>query len=1164
MKNNSKFLRIIFSIFLCLSFVIQWALPVFALADDGIIYIGSAEELIEFAENCALDSWSRGKKIKLTADISLEGVEFSPIASFGGSLDGCGYTVSGLEITGAFAPAGLFARVEKGGSVANLTVEGCVLPEGDKSTAGGIVGVNDGMIENCIFNGTVIGKSDVGGIAGVNRIDGIIENCSANGEIIGDSRTGGIAGSNYGVISSSESEAGVNTVSITPTLTLDELNSYLTLDISRLPSLNTLSRNDTGGIAGYSLGMLLGCENRGEVGYIHIGYNVGGIVGRTSGHLSGNTNCAKVYGRKDVGGIAGHIEPYISYDLSPDLLSQLDGNLDKIGGIIDDLADALDGGSNSLSARLDEIIGLLGDASESVDTITDGIGSWGEDTLGEVNRLGLIVGEVLDRAALITENLPALSGYLGDAADSLGLFITELGDVSGVGREALADLTLCLNDLELALTNFNSALEKAENGLTALKASVKTDDSEGIRSALAQMAEGMSEAASAVAKVSSSMGNISDILGKVTDPDADNTAALEALSAEFDSISLAIGNMSAGMTKASEGLEYISAHTSLDGELALSGIEMLIEGLSLMADASVALEEAVAHLSDCTEHLGEASAELDEALEYLKSAAADLSRAADLSTEILTDLDGLVKYLAGVDPIQLPTPDGSVKASADELFITLSALEGSLSALNGEIKGLSGEITSIMRRLNSAFEDTKDTVISAIYGLTDTDSIYDDSVTPEQVASVTYGKIFDCRNEGDIYGDINAGGIGGIMGIELGSDPEDDSAEELNITQKRQYRLKAVIADCSNYGKVITKRDCAGGIAGKADMGLIYSCQSYCAVESEGGSFVGGIAGLTAADIIDCYTKCQLSGKKYIGGIVGSGVDNTTAGGGSSVKGCYAIVKINAFTQYAGAISGIEGGNFADNFFVAEGLRGIDRLNYQGKAEPIAYSELVKARSLPGELFGFTLTFLANGRVIHSVDFEYGQSFDSWVFPTIPEKEGYYSSWDRTVLENLTFDTAVSAVYHPFVTAIVSDESRENGKHIFIVQGNFTEGERLELTKTDANGLNFDTPLFYKGAVAECWMLTLLGENDIEAIRYLAEAKRFDIYIKHNGAWEKADTDSFGSYTLLDADGQQIQLAVVAYTPNYALILPLCIGAALLLCTAVIIIVIKKKRKANS
>ena len=102
------------------------------------------------------------------------------------------------------------------------------------------------------------------------------------------------------------------------------------------------------------------------------------------------------------------------------------------------------------------------------------------------------------------------------------------------------------------------------------------------------------------------------------------------------------------------------------------------------------------------------------------------------------------------------------------------------------------------------------------------------------------------------------------------------------------------------------------------------------------------------------------------------------------------------------------------------------------------------------------------------------------------------------------------------------------------------------------------------GAVAESWTLTLLGENDIEAIRYLAEAKRFDIYIKHNGAWVMADTDSFGSYTLLDADGQQIQLAVVAYTPNYALILPLCIGAVLLLCTAVIIIVIKRKRKANS
>lgn len=1163
MKNKSKILRIIFTLFLCFSFIIQTALPVLALADDGAVYIGNAEELMEFAENCATDSWSRGKSVKLTADISLEGIEFSPIPSFSGSFDGNGHTVSGLEITGAFAPSGLFALVEEGGSVVNLTVEGCVLPEGDKSCAGGIVGINNGTVENCVFRGTVIGKRDVGGIAGSNRLGGTIKDCSVQGEIIGDNRAGGIAGSNYGVIFSCQSDAGVNTVSITPTITLDELNSYLTLDISKLPSLDTLSRNDAGGIAGYSSGMILGCENRGEVGYVHIGYNVGGIVGRTSGHLSGNTNRGNVYGRKDVGGIAGHIEPYITYDLSQDLLARLDGDLDKIGDIIDDLADALDGGSNAISSRLDTIIELLGDASESIDTITGGIGSWGEDTVGEVNRLSLIVSQVLDRVSVITEKLPALSDQLGAAAENIGLFIDELGDVSSVGRDALEDLTLCLEDLELALSCFNSALEKMENGIDALKSSVQTDDAEGVRGALVDMAEGMGEVASAVVKVSSAMGDISDILGSITDPDGDTTAAFDGLSGAFEEISLALGDMAEGMTRASEGLEYISAHVSLDADLALSGIDMLSQGLSLMADASVALEEAVAHLGDCAQHLNEASTELDEALVYLKNAASDLSRAADNATDILTDVDGLAKYLAGVDPIQIPTPDDSVKASADELFITLSSLESNLTGLNGEIKGLSGEITSIMRRLSSAFEDTKDTVISAIYGLTDTDSLYDDTVTPEEIASVTYGKIFDCQNNGSVYGDINAGGIGGVMGIELGSDPEDDNAEELTVTQKRQYRLKAVVASCANYGEVISKRDCAGGILGKADMGLIYSSQAFCAVESESGSFVGGIVGLTAADIIDCYTKCQLSGKKYIGGITGSGVTEAVTGGSSTVKGCYAIVKINAFTQYAGAISGINEGEFKENFFVADGLRGIDRINYQGKAEPIAYDELVKRRSLPGELLGFTLTFLADGRVINSVEFEYGQSFDSSVFPAIPEKDGYYSSWDRTALENLTFDTAVNAIYHPYITAIGSEEARENGKHIFIVQGNFTEGESLDLTKGDAKGLNIDAPLFFKGAVSESWTLTLQGENEIEAIRYLAEAKRFDVYLKHNGAWVKVDTESFGSYTLIDAEGQQIQLAVVAYTPNYALILPLCIGAALLICAAVILIAVKKKKKSN-
>lgn len=45
-------------------------------------------------------------------------------------------------------------------------------------------------------------------------------------------------------------------------------------------SANERSRN-IGGIAGTNTGTVTGCMNSAEIGYLHTGYNVGGIAGST-------------------------------------------------------------------------------------------------------------------------------------------------------------------------------------------------------------------------------------------------------------------------------------------------------------------------------------------------------------------------------------------------------------------------------------------------------------------------------------------------------------------------------------------------------------------------------------------------------------------------------------------------------------------------------------------------------------------------------------------------------------------------------------------------------------------------------------------------------------------------------------------------------------------
>lgn len=178
--------------------------PAFATGTSDTISIATAEELVSLSKKCSLDTWSQGKTVLLTADISLSGIDYEPIPTFGGTFDGGGHTITGLSVTGKAAPAGLFCTLQATAVVKNLSVSGVVEPGGAAEQAGGIAGENGGLIENCAFTGVVLGRNSIGGIAGLNTLNGRIENCAVSGSITGQSMTGGIAGKNLGTISGCE------------------------------------------------------------------------------------------------------------------------------------------------------------------------------------------------------------------------------------------------------------------------------------------------------------------------------------------------------------------------------------------------------------------------------------------------------------------------------------------------------------------------------------------------------------------------------------------------------------------------------------------------------------------------------------------------------------------------------------------------------------------------------------------------------------------------------------------------------------------------------------------------------------------------------------------------------------------------------------------------
>ena len=147
---NSKTSKVL-AVFLTLCLLLSLAAPAFAAGNQ--ITIGTKEELLTFAQNCTLDSWSQGKTVVLTGDIDLTGTDFTPIPTFGGHFDGQGHAITGITLDGSGSNRGLFRYLQKSAVVEDLKVEISITPTDFQDSLGGLVGNNRGLIRNCTVTG---------------------------------------------------------------------------------------------------------------------------------------------------------------------------------------------------------------------------------------------------------------------------------------------------------------------------------------------------------------------------------------------------------------------------------------------------------------------------------------------------------------------------------------------------------------------------------------------------------------------------------------------------------------------------------------------------------------------------------------------------------------------------------------------------------------------------------------------------------------------------------------------------------------------------------------------------------------------------------------------------------------------------------------------------
>lgn len=139
---------------------------------------------------------------------------------------------------------------------------------------------------------------------------------------------------------------------------------------------------------------------------------------------------------------------------------------------------------------------------------------------------------------------------------------------------------------------------------------------------------------------------------------------------------------------------------------------------------------------------------------------------------------------------------------------------------------------------------------------------------------------------------------------------------------------------------------------------------------------------------------------------------------------------------------------------------------------------LQAADGVPKELLHLTLRFVARGKVLKRQTFGYGDSFTADDFPEAPKKDGCYADWNVTDLSDLRFDTTVTAVYRPYVTALAAGDT-EDGRPALLAEGLFRTGDTLQAVQADTA----DAP---RGA-AGVWTLTLTA---IAAVITLVIRKR--------------------------------------------------------------------------
>lgn len=1099
-----------------------------AYAAQNIVNISTKEEFTEFAKSCDLDSRSAGMTVNLTADIDFTGSEFVPIATFGGTFNGNGFTVSGVNFSQKGSYRGVFRYIQPGGKVSDLNIKAKIIPGGSKSFIGGVTGENSGTIENCSFNGSVKGENGIGGICGNNTDSGKILYCTAEGSIAGENSTGGIAGRNSGFISGCTNYAAVNTVyeekksSITD-LETDRgalLENYKNKEEEN-ESESVFGHSDTGGICGYSSGIIQGCTNNAEIGYNHVGYNVGGIVGRQSGYMLGCDNHGMVKGRKDVGGITGQAEPYILLNTSESGLKNLRAEMNRLHSDTEKFTADADNLSDLTKSRLEGISAYARSAGESAEDMLNQGTDFADDNLAEINAWTAIISDTLDKTETVFDVLERGGANISDALTILSDTIENLSDTAPDLSDETTEIKDAVERMKKAEKSIDRAQSRFERAEDALDEAIKIEDKNNVKKALSNISSALKDIIAAKKEIRTALQDIEKILASKPDSFEELGINAKKIAEDLKIIGENTENTRYSLQRINNAVETVITNTEFDFEQFKIAAENIYYSFGYMAEATEyivdGLKDIGTELEGIYDKLSDYGGELDSAADNLAQSLDLLSLGAEDIKDACGDLKDIFGDLAEEKPLEFVKLGDGFKQTSEDLFDSLAGISDELESLRSDISnsGISEDIKAISNRFNSVmnllvgeFEELTEG------GRTLSDIIVD--VSDEDIQNTKQGKIERCRNYAEVRADRNSGGIAGAVAIEYEKDPEDDikKPDTLNFT----YRTKAVIQSCVNDGAVIVKKDCAGGISGLSEIGTVYKCENYAEIKSENGNYAGGITGKNTASIRKCYARGRIEAKRYAGGI---------AGKASVITSSYSIVTASA-DENAGAICGDaeKDSSIFGNYYVNNGLGAIDGISYTKKAEPIEFNALSEISAIPDRFVGFSVTFTADGKTVETQNIRYGEPSTQIRYPEIPEKDGYFGTWAKPDAEFITEDTEIVCEYKPYITILSSNERDGNGKlALMLAEGKFTDKAELRVKQSVENPpvRQTDGVKVYEVVLNN----TDIKDNDSVTLRILNKNKdKVTAWRMADGKWQKIKTAKKGKYAVLQTSGARSVICV--------------------------------------